>query len=82
MKEILTTLTPTMQLADTSMVSRAICDKNFNILLPRSDILDQILEEILPSKDIPALQKYLGRRKKEEKFLKKIGGWWLNSSGA
>ena len=48
MKEILATLTPTMQLADTSTVSWAILDKCFNVLLPRSDTLDQILEEILP----------------------------------
>ena len=49
MKEILANLTPTMQLADTSTVLRAIRDKNFNVLLPRSGTLDQTLEEILPS---------------------------------
>ena len=53
MKEVLANLTPTMQLADTSTVLRAIRDKNFNVLLPRSDTLDQSLEEILPGKELP-----------------------------
>ena len=53
MKEVLANLTPTMQLADTSTVSWAICDKNFNVLLPRSDTLDQTLEEMLPSEELP-----------------------------
>ena len=83
MKEILATLTPTMQLADTSTVSQAILDKYFNVLLPRSDTLDQILEEILPNEEIPgALQKYLGWHKKEEKFPKTTREWWQNSSRA
>ena len=53
MKEVLANLTPTMQLADTSTVSRAIHDKNFNVLLPRSDTLDQTLEEMLLSEELP-----------------------------
>ena len=52
-KEGLTNLTPTMQLADQSTVMRAVRDKCFNVLLPRSDELDQILEEIIPNEDIP-----------------------------
>ena len=52
-KEGLTKLTPTMQLADQSTVMRAVRDKRFNVLLPRSDELDQILEEIIPNEDIP-----------------------------
>ena len=52
-KEGLTKLTPTMQLADQSTVMRAVRDKCFNVLLPRSDKLDQILEEIIPNEDIP-----------------------------
>ena len=52
-KEGLTNLTPTMQLADQSMVMRAVRDKCFNVLLPRSDELDQILVEIIPNEDIP-----------------------------
>ena len=51
-KEGLTNLTPTMQLADQSTVMRAVRDKCFNVLLPRSDKLDQILEEIIPNEDI------------------------------
>ena len=52
-KEALTNLTPSMQLADQSTVMRAVRDKCFNVLLPRSDELDQILEEIIPNEDIP-----------------------------
>ena len=52
-KEALTNLTPSMQLADQSTVMRAVQDKCFNVLLPRSDELDQILEEIIPNEDIP-----------------------------
>ena len=42
-----------MQLVDTSTVSWAIRNKNFNVLLPRSDTLDQTLEEMLPSEELP-----------------------------
>ena len=42
-----------MQLADQSTVMRAVRDKCFNVLLPRSDELDQLLEEIIPNVDIP-----------------------------
>ena len=59
MKEILATLTPTMQLADTITVSQAIRDKSFKVLLPRSVTLDQILEEILPNEDIPGTPEVL-----------------------
>ena len=52
-KEGLTNLTPMMQLADQSTVMQAMQDKCFNVLLPRSDELDQILEEIIPNEDIP-----------------------------
>ena len=52
-KEGLTNLTPTMQLADQSTVMRAVRDKCFNVLLPRSNELDQLLEEIIPNEDIP-----------------------------
>ena len=52
-KVTLSNLTPSMQLADQSTVMRAIRDKCFNVLLPRSDKLDQLLEEIIPNVDIP-----------------------------
>ena len=52
-KEALSNLTPSMQLADQTTVMRAIRDKCFNTLLPRSDELDQLLEEIIPNVDIP-----------------------------
>ena len=52
-KETLSNLTPSMQLADQSTIMRAIRDKCFNVLLPRSDELDQLLEEIIPNVDIP-----------------------------
>ena len=65
MKENLATLTPMMQLADTSTVTRAIRDKCFNMLLPRSDKLDQILEEIIPNEEIPDAQEVLRAAQKE-----------------
>ena len=43
LKEILSTLSPAMQLADTSTVSRSIRDKHFNALLPRSDEIEETL---------------------------------------
>ena len=52
-KEILLDLTPSMQLADTSTISKAIRDKYFHTLLPRSDRLEETLQEILPDKDLP-----------------------------
>ena len=54
MKTTLANTIPIMQLADISMVTRAIRDKCFNILLPRSDEMDQVLEEILPNEEIPS----------------------------
>ena len=53
MKEVLANLNPAMQLADTSTVAHDIHDKNFNVLLPRSDTVDQLLQEILPDEDLP-----------------------------
>ena len=44
---------PTMQLADLSTVIKAVKDKSFKVLLPRSDEVDQMLEEILPTDDVP-----------------------------
>ena len=52
-KEVLSNLTPSMQLADTCTVSRAIHDKYFNTLLPRSDALEETLQEIIPDKELP-----------------------------
>ena len=68
LKEVLSNLTPTMQLADISTVSKAIHDKNYNVLLPRSDTLDQILEEIIPSEDIPEAPEVLRTTQEEEKM--------------
>ena len=53
LKEILSTLSPSMQLADTSTVSRAIRDKHFNALLPRSDEIEETLAEIIPDEELP-----------------------------
>ena len=52
-KEILSDLTPSMQLADTSTISKAIRDKYFHTLLPRSDGLEETLQEILPDEELP-----------------------------
>ena len=65
MKESLTKLTPTMQLADPSTVIRAIWDKHFNVLLPRSDELDQIFEEIIPNEEIPGTPEVLHAAQRE-----------------
>ena len=54
MKTTLANTVLTMQLANISTVTRAIQDKCFNILLPRSDELDQVLEEILPTEEVPS----------------------------
>ena len=66
MKATLANTIPTMQLADISMVTRAIRDKCFNILQPRSDEMDQVLEEILPNKEIPSTSEVLHSAQREE----------------
>ena len=52
-KEVLSNLMPSMQLADTCTISRAIQDKYFNTLLPRSDALEETLQEIISDEEIP-----------------------------
>ena len=58
-KATLANITPKMQLADISTVTRAIRDKCFNILLPSSEETDQVLEEILPNEEIPSASEVL-----------------------
>ena len=70
MKEVLANLTPTMQLVDTSTVSWAIRYKNFNVLLPRSDTLDQTLEEILLSEELPEASEVLRMVQMKGEILK------------
>ena len=53
LKEVLSNLMPSMQLADTCTISRAIRDKYFNILLPRSDALEETLQEIISDEELP-----------------------------
>ena len=69
-KEVLANLTPSMQLADTCMVSRATRDKNVNILLPRSDALDETLQEILPNKELPEASEVLRTLQMREEMSK------------
>ena len=52
-KTMLANTIPTMPLADVSMVAKAIKDRSFKVLLPRSNEVDQMLEEILPTDEIP-----------------------------
>ena len=59
-----------MQLADISTVSRAIRDKNYNVVLPKSDTLDQILEEMIPSEDILDAPEVLRAAQEEGKISK------------
>ena len=68
LKDILSNLTPTMQLADISTVSKAMRDKNYNILLPKSDTIDQILEEIISSEDMPEAPDILKTAQREGKM--------------
>ena len=57
-----------MQLADIVTVSKAIHDKNFSILLPKSDTRDQILEELTPSEDIPEASEVLKTAQRKVKM--------------
>ena len=52
-KQILSDLTPSMQLADTGTIAKAIRDKYFHTLLPRSDEMEETLQEILPDEELP-----------------------------
>ena len=52
-KEVLSNLMPSMQLADTCTISRAIHNKYFNTLLPRSDALEETLQEIISDEELP-----------------------------
>ena len=68
LKDVLSSLTPMMQLADIVTVSKAIGEKNFSILLPKSDTIDQILEEQISSEDIPEASEVLKTTQREEKM--------------
>ena len=65
MKAALVDLTPMMQLANTSTVTRAIQDKCFNVLLPRSEEIDQVLVEILPNEKMPSALRCCIQHKRE-----------------
>ena len=69
LKDVLSNLIPQMQLADIVMVSKAIRDKNFNTLLPKSDVTDEILEEKLSSEEIPGAAEVLKSAQREGKML-------------
>ena len=68
LKDVLSNLIPQMQLADIVTVSKAIRDKNFNTLLPKSDVIDKILEEKLSSEDIPEAAEVLKTTQREGKM--------------
>ena len=42
-----------MQEADVITVAMVVKDKSFKVLLPRYEELDQVLEEILPTEEVP-----------------------------
>ena len=69
-KEVLASLTPSMQLAGTCTVSRAIHDKNFNTLLPRSDALDETLQEIMPNEELPEASEVIRTMQMREEMSK------------
>ena len=66
MKTTLANTTLMLQLAGISTVTDAIKDKYFKVLLPRSNELDQILEEILPSDEIPRGSSVIQLAQREE----------------
>ena len=68
LKDVLSNLIPQMQLADIVTVSKAIRNKNFSTLLPKSDVIDQILKEQLSSRDIPEASEVLKTAQREEKM--------------
>ena len=68
LKDVLSNLIPQMQLADIVTVSKAIRDKNFNTLLPKSDAIDEILEEKLSSEEIPEAAEVLKSAQREGKM--------------
>ena len=45
---------PAMETADVDIVLQAIKDRNFHILSPRTETGENLLEELLPSDDIPS----------------------------
>ena len=52
-KTRLATTIPSMEAADLDTVSQAIKDKDFNVLFPRTEEGEQLLEELLPNVEIP-----------------------------
>ena len=54
-KARLATTTPAMEAADIETVAQSIRDKDFKVLTPRSDEVERLLEEILPSEEIPGV---------------------------
>ena len=77
MKEILATLIPTMQLADTSIVTKILT----YCYIDQTPWIN-FWRKYCRMKTYQECQKYLGRHKKEKKFLKMTRGWWLNFLGA
>ena len=69
-KEVLSNLTPSMQLADTCTISMAIRDKYFNTLLPRSDALEETLQEILPDEELPEASEVIRTVQKKKEMSK------------
>ena len=52
-KTRLAAMIPSMEAADLDTVSQAIRDKDFKVLSPRTEEREQLLEELLPSDEIP-----------------------------
>ena len=59
MKTTLVMTLPTMHEADMLTMVKAIRDKGFRVLLPRSIEVDKLLEEILPTEDLPKMAEVL-----------------------
>ena len=56
MKTRLAATIPSMETADVDIVLQAIKDKNFHVLSPRTETGEKLLDELLPSDDIPSLR--------------------------
>ena len=52
-KSTLADTTLVMEPADINIVAKSIEDKYFKVLFPRSDDVEQLLEEILPTDEVP-----------------------------
>ena len=54
MKIRLVSTFPSLESADVNIIANAIKDKEYKVLLPRMEETEALLEELLPSSDVPS----------------------------